>query len=49
MSTAQEERKPYKYVHTFETVTEEKPPEDVDRDALQTYINGLLGLQRKPT
>ncbi len=48
MSKSQDDAKPYKYAYTFGPAKKEKPPEEMDIDVLEDYINNLLGTNGEP-
>jgi hypothetical protein len=43
LSEIEEESKPFRYTRTFESVTTERPVAEMDKEALQVYINKMLG------
>jgi len=47
MSNPPEDEKPYRYVRVFVPTVEQKPPEGMDEEILQAYINKLLGTKGK--
>ena len=45
MSELEKESKPYRYRGMFAPTVTAPPEYDTDRDALQSYINSLLGVK----
>jgi len=45
LSETSEDVKPFKYARTFQSATKERPVSDMDKNALENYINGILGVK----
>ena len=45
MSETSEDVKPFKYTRTFQSTTNERSISNMDKEALETYINGILGVK----
>ena len=45
MSETSEDVKPFKYTRTFQSNANERPLTDMDKEALENYINGILGVK----
>jgi hypothetical protein len=43
LAEIEEETKPFRYARTFESVANERPVTEMDKEALQSYINKILG------
>ncbi len=44
MQEAESEQKLYKYKRTFTMATDDRPPAQMDKDALTAYIREVLGM-----